>query len=131
MNITLIIIVTIYWLGSSLYVMNWHYQRNDLDFGTIVLAIILAPILAIIIKDNEHEIKKHHYIEENENDRHRRWFQTRNIIDRQRMPEFGRTIPPPPPISRRGPSHVELNMAERIRLENEREKIKDFKFFKK
>ena len=131
MDKELLFVLLFFWLISAAYVMHWHYKRGDLSLGTVLLALIMGPVLALLIRDNEHDIKKHHYIEENENDRHRRWFQTRNIIDRQRMPEFGRTIPPPPPISRRGPSHVELNMAERIRLENEREKIKDFKFFKK
>lgn len=130
MDEVLIYIVILCWVISSLYVMRWHYQRGDLYIGTILMAIMLAPILAIIVRDNEKELKKQRG--ESENDRHRRWFRTMGEINRQSIPNYGRTIPPPSPISRRGPSHVELNMAERIRLENEREKnkLKNFKFLK-
>ena len=119
----------------SAYVMHWHYKRGDLSLGTVLLALFIGPVLALIIRDNEHEIKKHHHIEKSENERHREWLRTMSEINRQRIPNYGRTIPPPPPITRRGPSHVELNMAERLRLDNEREridknKLKDFKFLR-
>jgi hypothetical protein len=115
MDKVLIYIVILCWVISSLYVMRWHYQRGDLDLGTIILAITLAPILSIIIRDNKkeeekHTIGRHHYIEEN--DRHRRWFQTNSPYNRNEIPNYGRTIPPPPPISQK------------------KQKIKDFKFLK-
>ena len=137
MDRNIIFVIIVFWVTMSAYVMHWHYKRGDLSLGTVLLALFIGPVLALIIRDNEHEIKKHHYIEENENDRHRRWFRTMGEINRQRIPGYGRTIPPPPPITRIGPSRVERAMAERdeaIRTAIERidkNKIKDFKFFQK
>jgi hypothetical protein len=98
-------------------------------------AILLGPILALFVKDNhEHTIKKHHYIEQNEresNERHRGWFRTMSEINRQRMTSFGRSIPPPPPISRVNRAQSERDEA--IRLARERlgmNKLNDFKFLR-
>jgi hypothetical protein len=98
----------------------------------------MGPILMSLIIDDKLKTKKHlKELEESEsNDRHRRWFQTLGLINRERRPSWYRSIPPPPPITRRGPSHVELNRAERLRLDNERERVdknglNGFKFFQK
>jgi hypothetical protein len=99
------------------------------------MSIFLGPILAIIINDDIKETNKERH------DRQRRWFQTNTPLNRSYIPGYRRSIPPPPPITRRGPSHVELNRAERLRVENLRDewrrqngyssKLNDFKFFRK
>ena len=119
MSNELIFVLIFFWVVSAAYVMYTHNKEYTLGLDMIIGAILLGPILALFVKDGgEHEIKKHHYIEENENDRHRRWFRTMGEINRQRTPTWFRTIPPPPPISRVEPSNR--------RPDN---KIKDFKFF--
>lgn len=129
MDRNLIFVVLVFWTTMSAYVMHWHHKRGDLSIGTIILALILGPLLAIIIRDNEHEIKKHHYVEENENSRHRGWFRTMSEINRQRMTSFGRTIPPPPPISRVDRAVSERDEAIRSAIERiDKNKLKDFKF---
>ena len=120
MSNELIIVLVFFWVVSAAYVMYTHNKNYTLGLDMIIGAIVLGPILALFVKDPEHEIKKHHYVEENENDRHRRWFRTMGEINRQRIPGYGRTIPPPPPISRVEPPNR--------RPDN---KIKDFKFFQK
>jgi hypothetical protein len=138
MSNELIIVLVFFWVVSAVYVMYTHNKSYTLGLDVIIGAIILGPILALFMNDHEHTIKKHHYIEENENDRHIRWFQTMGLINRQRIPEYGRTIPPPPPISRIERAQSERETAirsalERIEPPNRRfnNKIKDFKFFQK
>lgn len=117
----------------SCYVMNWHRKKGDLSFGTIFLASFFGPILSIIIYDSEREERKRKK-EESERktgDRHRRWFQTLGLINRNAIPDYGRTIPPPPPISRVDRARSERDEA--IRMARERvnkNKLKDFKFFR-
>jgi hypothetical protein len=98
------------------------------------MSIFLGPILAIIINDDIKETNKERH------DRRNRWFNINRPLNRNEIPGYGRSIPPPPPITRRGPSHVELNRAERLRVENLRDewrrqngysKLNDFKFFRK
>ena len=108
------------WVVSAVYVMYTHNKSYTLSLEIIIGAILLGPILALFVGKHEHTIKKHYGVEKNENVRHRRWFRTMGEINRQRMTSFGRTIPPPPPISRIEPPN--------IRPDN---KIKDFKFFQK
>ena len=112
----------------SAYVMHWHYKRGDLSLGTILLALFMGPILALIVKDNENEKKKHHHIEESENDRHMRWFRAMGEINRQSIPNYGRTIPPPPPISQN--RRERLLSSEELEVEMRKYKLKNFKFFK-
>lgn len=126
MDEVLIYIVILCWVISSLYVMRWHYQRGDLYIGTILMAIMLAPILAIIVRDNEKELKKQRG--ESENDRHRRWFRTMGEINRQSIPNYGRTIPPPPPISQN--RRERLLSSEELEIELRKYKLKNFKFLK-
>jgi hypothetical protein len=112
----------LYWIIMSFYVMNWHRKKGDLSYGTVLMALFFGIILSIIIYDSEREERKRKK-EESERetgDRHRRWFRTMGEINRQRIPRYGRTIPPPPPISRVEPPNR--------RPDN---KIKDFKFFQK
>jgi hypothetical protein len=109
--------------------------------STILLSIFLGPVLFFVLIDSVIEMKK---IErenkriENEresNNRQRRWFQTLGLINRQRIPNYGRTIPPPPPISRIEHAQLERERAlrsaiERIEPPNRRYNNKDFKFFR-
>ena len=138
MSNELIFVLVFFWIVSAAYVMYTHNKNHTLGLDMIIGAIVLGPILALFVKDPEHTIKKHHHIEENENDRHRRWFQTLGLINRQSIPNYGRTIPPPPPISRIARAQLERETAirsaiERIEPPNRRpdNKIKDFKFFQK
>ena len=134
MSNELIFVLVFFWVVSAAYVMYTHKKEYTLGFDMIIGAILLGPILALFVKDGgEHEIKKLH-IEQEENNRHRRWFRTMGEINRQRTSTWFRTIPPPPPITRIGPSRVERAMSERdeaIRSATERinkNKLKDFKF---
>ncbi len=123
-----LIILLLIWGASTLYVLNWHRKEKDLDFGVIFIAVLLGPILAIFIKDSEKELKKQR--EEREtNDRHRRWFQTMGLINRNTIPDYGRTIPPPPPISRQRINQEEVRSE--WRRQNGISKLKDFKFLQK
>lgn len=131
MDKDLIFVVFVFWATMSAYVAYWHYKRGDLSIGTMVLALILGPLLAIIIRDNENDIKKQNNIEENNNDRYRRWFRTMGEINRQRIPDFGRSIPPPPPISRIDRARSERDEAIRSATERmDKNKLKNFKFLK-
>ena len=130
MDRNLIFVVIVFWITMSAYVMHWHYKRGDLSLGTVLLALFIGPVLALIIRDNEHEIKKHHHIEKSENDRHMRWLRTMGEINRQRTPTWFRSIPPPPPISRIQRAQSERDEAIRSATERiDKNKLKDFKFF--
>jgi hypothetical protein len=102
----------------------------------IIGAIILGPILALLIGDDEEKIIKEKRKKEKEsNERHIGWFRTISEINRQRLPSFGRSIPHPPPISRIDRAQSERERAirsavERIEPPNRRPIIKDFKFFR-
>jgi hypothetical protein len=109
-------------------------KRLPLSLDIIIVSILLGPILALFVNDVEHITKKHHDIEENEresNDRHMRWFRTMGEINRQRIPGYGRTIPPPPPISRIERAQSERDEAIRSARERvNKNKLKDFKFLR-
>lgn len=131
MSIVTIIVLSVFWTASSAYVMYYHNKHYTLGFDMVIGAILLGPILALIVGKDVDEKKKYYGVMEQEsNDRHRRWFRTMGEINRQRTPTWFRTIPPPPPISR-----VDRAVSERdeaIRSARERiyqNKIKDFKFF--
>lgn len=131
MNKDLIFVVLVFWVTMSAYVMHWHYKRGDLSIGTILLALMLGPILAFIIRDEIKETKRQQETEENENDRHRRYFRTLSEINRQGIPSFGRSIPPPPPISQnRRETFTFDELREARRREKGISKLKDFKFLK-
>ena len=130
MSNELIFVLVFFWMVSATYVMVYHSKRWTLGLDIIIGAIILGPILALLIGDDEEKIIKQKRKKEKEsNDRHIGWFRTMGEINRQRIPTWFRSIPPPPPISR-----VERAMTERdeaIRSATERidkNKLKDFKF---
>ena len=131
MSNELIFVLIFFWVVSAAYVMYTTNKRLPLSLDIIIVSILLGPILALFVNDIEHTTKKHHEIEENENERHRRWFRTMGEINRERRPSWYRSIPPPPPISR-----VERAMSERdaaIRSARERidkNKIPKFKFLR-
>ena len=109
MSKELLFVLVFFWVVSAAYVMYTHNKNYTLGLDIIIGAIVLGPILALFVKDPEHEIKKLH-IEQEENNRHRAWFRTMGEINRQRIPDFGRTIPPPPPISQRKQNKKEFKM---------------------
>ena len=112
--------------------MYTHNKCYTLKLEIIIGAILLGPILAVFVHDCEHKIKKHHGVEESENDRHRKWFQTLGLINRNAIPNYSRTIPPPPPISRIAQAQSERDEAVRSARESvSKNKLKDFKFFQK
>ena len=128
MSNELIFVLIFFWVVSATYVMYTHKKEYTLGLDMIIGAILLGPILALFVKDGgEHEIKKLH-IEQEENNRHRRWFQTLGLINRERTSNIrnntpphvysNRTIPPPPPYTAIEPPNRRPGI-----------KIKDFKFF--
>jgi len=138
MSNELIFVLVFFWVISATYTMYTHNKCRTLNLEIIIGAILLGPILALFVRDCEHKIKKHHGVEESENDRHMRWFRTMGEINRERRPSWYRSIPPPPPISRIARAQLERETAirsaiERIEPPNRRpyNKIKDFKFFQK
>ncbi len=131
MSNELIIVLLFFWVVSAAYVMYTTKKRLPLSLDIIIVSILLGPILALFVNDIEHTTKEHHNIEENENERHRRWFRTMGEINRQRMTSFGRTIPPPPPISRVERARRERDEAIRSAIERiDKNKLKDFKFLR-
>ena len=99
----------------------------------VIGAILLGPILALIVgKDVEEKKKYYGVMEQESNDRHRRWFRTMGEINRERRHSWYRSIPPPPPISRITQAQSEREMAIRSARERiDKNKLKDFKFFQK
>jgi len=136
MSTLLIVFLILVWIISSTYVMYYHNKHYTLGLDMIIGAILLGPILALIVgKDVEEKKKYYGVIERESNNQHRGWFRTMSEINRQRMTSFGRTIPPPPPISRIAQAQSERETAirsaiERIEPPNRRpNNKKDFKFF--
>ena len=138
MSNELIFVLVFFWMVSATYVMVYHSKRWTLGLDIIIGAIILGPILALLIGDDEERIIKQKRKKENEsNENHRRWFQLSDMVNRERMrPNWFRTIPPPPPISRITQAQSERETAirsaiERIEPPNRRPNIKkEFKFFR-
>ncbi len=132
MNILLIIFLILVWATSSVYVMYYHNKHYTLGLDMVIGAILLGPILALIVgKDVEEKKKYYGVMEQESNDRHRGWFRTMSEINRQRMTSFGRTIPPPPPISRINQAQSERDEAIRSARERvNKNKLKDFKFLR-
>lgn len=136
MSNELIFVLVFFWMISATYVMVYHSKRWKLGWDIIIGAIILGPILALLIGDDEEKIIKENRKKEKEsNERHRRWFQTLGLINRNAIPNWGRTIPPPPPISRVERARSERDEAirsarERIEPPNRKPNNKDFKFFR-
>ena len=134
MSNELIFVLIFFWVVSAAYVMYTHNKEYTLGLDMIIGAILLGPILALFVKDGgEHEIKKQQDIVEDNNrrmdDSHRRWFQLHNVINRESIPNYGRTIPPPPPISRVERARSERDEAIRTAIERiDKNKLKDFKF---
>jgi hypothetical protein len=136
----IVFFVGFFWILSILYCLRWHYKEGNIKIPTIILSVFFGPILFLILIDNNIEMKKierENKRAENEresNNRHRRWFRTMSEINRQTIPSFGRTIPPPPPMSRIVQARIERDEAirsaiERIEPPNRRPINKDFKFF--
>ena len=132
MNILLLIFLILVWATSSVYVMYYHNKHYTLGLDMVIGAILLGPILALIVgKDVEEKKKYYGVMEQESNNRHSGWFRTMSEINRQRMTSFGRSIPPPPPISRIERAQSERDEAimsarERIGMN----KLNDFKFLR-
>ncbi len=126
MSTLLIVFLILVWATSSTYVMYYHNKHYTLGLYMIIGAILLGPILALIVGKDVEEKKKYYGVMES-NERHRKWFQTLGLINRERTSKIrnntpphvysNRTIPPPPPVSR-------------IEPPNRRPNNKDFKFFR-
>jgi hypothetical protein len=132
MNILLLIFIILVWATSSVYVMYYHNKHYTLGLDMVIGAILLGPILALIVgKDVEEKKKYYGVMEQESNNRHRGWFRTMSEINRQRMTSFGRSIPPPPPISRIERAQLERDEAIRSARERvDKNKLKDFKFLR-
>jgi len=136
MSNELIAVLSFFWIVSAIYVMVYHGRRWRLGIDIIIGAIILGPILALLIGDDEEKIIKEKRKKEIEsNDRHRKWFQTLGLINKNAIPNYWKSIPPPPPISRIAQAQSERETAirsaiERIEPPNRRpNNKKNFKFF--
>lgn len=142
MNQVLLLVVISHWIFSSLFVIYWHHKRTELNLITILGAILLGPILIFLIREHDKENKRHRNILEDNNRRmdetHRNWSRLSDRINRgERMiPNWHRTIPSPPPMSRIERALSERDNAirsaiERIEPPNRRNNnIKTFKFFR-
>jgi hypothetical protein len=133
MSTLLIVFLILVWATSSVYVMYYHNKHYTLGFDMVIGAILLGPILALIWgKDVEEKKKYYGVMEQESNDRHRRWFRTMGEINRERRSSWYRSIPPPPPISRIAQAQSERDEAIRSARESvSKNKLKDFKFFQK
>jgi hypothetical protein len=122
-----IISFVIYWIVSVLYVINWHRKQGNLSYGTIFVAILIGGVVILILWDEQKEERRRRK-EREIDDRNRRWFQTIGLINRNAIPDYGRTVPPPPPISRNriNPRDARAEWQRQNGYNN----IKNFKFFK-
>ena len=132
MSTLLIVFLILVWATSSVYVMYYHNKHYTLGLDMVIGAILLGPILALIVgKDVEEKKKYYGVMEQESNNQHRGWFRTMSEINRQRMTSFGRTIPPPPPLSRINQAQSERDEAIRSARERvNKNKLKDFKFLR-
>jgi hypothetical protein len=126
-----------YWVLSVSYCLGWHHKQGNLSYGTFLVSLLIGPAIMYVLILHDKEVKKERKEREERetNNRHRRWFQTLGLINRQRIPNYGRTIPPPPPISRIAQAQSERERAirtaiERVEPPNRRYNNKDFKFFR-
>jgi hypothetical protein len=110
--------------------MYYHNKHYTLGLDMVIGAILLGPILALIVgKDVEEKKKYYGVMEQESNDRHRRWFRTMSEINRERRPSWYRSIPPP--ISRITQAQSERETAIRSAIERiDKNKLKDFKFLR-
>lgn len=132
MNTLLLIFLILVWTTSSVYVMYYHNKHYTLGLDMVIGAVLLGPILALIVgKDVEEKKKYYGVMVQESNNRDRGWFRTMSEINRQRMTSFGRSIPPPPPISRIAQAQSERDEAIRSAIERiDKNKLKDFKFLR-
>jgi len=132
-DFALYLIVGGYWALSVSYCLRWHFKEGNLNYGTFFVSLLIGPAIIFILFQHQREIKKEREeIEEREtNEGHRGWFRTMSEINRQRMTSFGRTIPPPPPLSRITQAQSERDEAIRSARERvDKNKLKDFKFLR-
>jgi uncharacterized membrane protein len=135
MNILLLIFLILVWVVSAAYVIYFDYKTGEFYIPNVILAIIMGPIATLFVVDYKRETKKRtHQLEQNEiesNERHMRWFQTLGLINRQHIPNYWRSIPPPPPISRVERARRERDEAISSAIERiDKNKLKDFKFLR-
>lgn len=133
MSNELIFVLVFFWVVSATYVMVYHSKRWTLGLEIIIGAIILGPILALLIGDDEEKILKQKRQKENKsNENHRKWFQLSDMVNRERMKSnWFRTIPPPPSISRITQAQSERETAIRFARERiDKNNLKNFKFFR-
>ena len=132
MSNELIFVLIFFWVVSAAYVMYYHNKHYTLGLDMVIGAILLGPILALIVgKDVEEKKKYYGVMEQESNNQHRGWFRTMSEINRQRMTSFGRSIPPPPPISRIAQAQSERDEAIRSARERvNKNKLQDFKFLR-
>ena len=116
-----IISFVIYWIVSVIYIINWHRKQGNLSYGTVFVALLIGGVIILILWDEQKEERqrKREERQRETGDRQRRWFRTMGEINRNVIPDYDRTIPPPPPISRVEPPNRRPN-----------NKLKDFKFLK-
>ncbi len=127
----LYLIVGGYWVISVSYCLRWHHRQGNLDYGTFLVSLLIGPAIIFSLIAYDYSVKKEREkLEDRETvDRHRRWFQTLGLINRNAIPNYGRTVPPPPPISRTRVNQEEVRSE--WRRQNGISELKDFKFLQK
>ena len=92
----------IYWIVSVIYIINWHRKQGNLSYGTIFVALLIGGVIILILWDEQKEERRRKREERQieTGDRQRRWFRMNTPLNRNSIPDYGRTIPPPPPITR-------------------------------
>jgi len=43
-------ILIVYWFICFVYMLRWHADQGNLSVGTVILAMIIGPVIALVIK---------------------------------------------------------------------------------
>ena len=43
-------ILIVYWFICFVYMLRWHADQGNLSVGTVILAMIVGPVIALVIK---------------------------------------------------------------------------------
>ena len=43
-------VLIVYWFICFVYMLRWHADQGNLSVGTVILAMIIGPVIALVIK---------------------------------------------------------------------------------